>query len=50
MSMVSGNVDEIIKRIEALKTRVIREEDEEDYKNWIGGILLSAIAVLKVAR
>jgi len=50
MSMVSDNVDHIIKRIHDLKQRVMKEEDEVEYKNWIEGILEAAIAVLKVAR
>jgi len=33
MSMVSDNVDHIIKRIQDLKQRVMKEEDEVEYKN-----------------
>lgn len=48
--MVSGNVDYIISQIEELKRKVMREEEEVEYKNWVEGILSSAVAVLKVAR
>jgi len=50
MSMVSDNVAHIIKRIQDLQRRVMKEEDEVEYKNWTEGVLEAAIAVLKVAR
>lgn len=47
---VVGEVDHIISKIEELKRRVMKEEEELEYKNWIEGILMAAVAVLRVAR
>lgn len=47
---VAGEVDYIIDKLEELKRRVKREEEEVEYKNWIEGILSAAVAALKVAR